>query len=172
MLFSAIASISSSRMGASSSTFTPGCSLSGSRGRVRRAISVIKKRTSAHEDTIREYKIDSQGITIGQPLMMLNVLERRFVLLGVVFRPQDFFFVVLLALTFLVTVLIATVVVGRVWCGWLCPQTVFMEMLFRKLEYLIEGSAEQQLRREYGINQRDGRREQLLGTGTIRAEGL
>lgn len=39
------------------------------RGRVRRAISVIKKRTSAHEDTIREYKIDSQGITIGQPLM-------------------------------------------------------------------------------------------------------
>jgi circadian clock protein KaiC len=39
------------------------------RGRVRRAISVIKKRTSAHEDTIREYKIDSQGITVGEPLM-------------------------------------------------------------------------------------------------------
>jgi cytochrome c oxidase accessory protein FixG len=86
----------------------------------------------------------------GQPMMMLNVLERRFVLLGVVFRPQDFFFVVLLALTFLVTVLIATVVVGRVWCGWLCPQTVFMEMIFRRLEYFIEGSAEQQLRRNRG----------------------
>ena len=39
------------------------------RGRVRRAISVIKKRTGAHEDTIREYRIDSQGVTIGQPLM-------------------------------------------------------------------------------------------------------
>jgi circadian clock protein KaiC len=39
------------------------------RGRVRRAISVIKKRTGAHEDTIREYRIDSEGITIGEPLM-------------------------------------------------------------------------------------------------------
>jgi circadian clock protein KaiC len=39
------------------------------RGRVRRAMSVIKKRTSAHEDTIREYRIDAQGITLGEPLM-------------------------------------------------------------------------------------------------------
>lgn len=84
----------------------------------------------------------------GQPLMMLNVLERRFVLLGVLFRPQDFYLVVLIGLTVLVTVLLSTVVFGRIWCGWLCPQTVFMEMLFRKLEYLIEGSAEQQLRRD------------------------
>jgi circadian clock protein KaiC len=38
-------------------------------GRVRRAISVIKKRTGAHEDTIREYKIDGRGITVGEPLM-------------------------------------------------------------------------------------------------------
>ena len=95
-------------------------------------------------------------VTIGgQPLMMLNVLERRFVLLGVLFRPQDFHVVVLLALTSLVTVVLATVVVGRVWCGWLCPQTVFMEMLFRKLEYLIEGSAEQQVRRERGARTAD-----------------
>jgi cytochrome c oxidase accessory protein FixG len=86
----------------------------------------------------------------GQPLMMLNVLERKFVLFGVLFRPQDFYIVVLMALTTIVTILLATVVVGRVWCGWLCPQTVFMEMLFRKLEYLIEGSAEQQLRRDRG----------------------
>jgi cytochrome c oxidase accessory protein FixG len=84
----------------------------------------------------------------GQPLMMLDVLERRFVLLGVLFRPQDFHLVVLIALTLLVTVVLATAVLGRVWCGWLCPQTVFMEMLFRKLEFLIEGSAEQQLRRD------------------------
>jgi circadian clock protein KaiC len=38
-------------------------------GRVRRAISIIKKRTGAHEDTIREYRIGSQGITLGEPLM-------------------------------------------------------------------------------------------------------
>jgi cytochrome c oxidase accessory protein FixG len=86
----------------------------------------------------------------GQPLMLLDILERRFVLLGVFFRPQDFYIVVLIALTVLVTLVLATVVVGRVWCGWLCPQTVFMEMLFRRLEYLIDGSAEQQLRRDRG----------------------
>jgi circadian clock protein KaiC len=38
-------------------------------GRVRRAISVIKKRTGAHEDTIREYVIDGRGVTLGQPLV-------------------------------------------------------------------------------------------------------
>jgi cytochrome c oxidase accessory protein FixG len=90
-------------------------------------------------------------VTIGgQPLMMLNVLERKFVLGGMLFRPQDFYLVVLIALTALVTLVLATVVIGRVWCGWLCPHTVFMEMLFRKLEYLIEGSVEQQLRRDRG----------------------
>jgi circadian clock protein KaiC len=39
------------------------------RGRVRRAISVIKKRTGAHEDTIREYRIGAEGITLGEPLI-------------------------------------------------------------------------------------------------------
>jgi circadian clock protein KaiC len=38
-------------------------------GRVRRAISVIKKRTGAHEDTIREFRIDHRGVTLGEPLM-------------------------------------------------------------------------------------------------------
>lgn len=86
----------------------------------------------------------------GQPLMLLNVLERRFVLLGVVFRPQDFHLVVLLSLVALVTLVLSTVVVGRVWCGWLCPQTIFMEMVFRRIEYFIDGSAERQLRRDRG----------------------
>jgi cytochrome c oxidase accessory protein FixG len=86
----------------------------------------------------------------GQPLMMLNILERRFVLFGVFFRPQDFYVVVMIALAVLVTMVLVTVVFGRIWCGWLCPQTVFMEMLFRRLEYLIDGSAEQQLRRDRG----------------------
>jgi cytochrome c oxidase accessory protein FixG len=50
----------------------------------------------------------------------------------------------------LVTLVLTTVVLGRVWCGWLCPQTIFMEMVFRRLEYLIDGSAERQLRRNRG----------------------
>jgi cytochrome c oxidase accessory protein FixG len=86
----------------------------------------------------------------GQPLMLLNVLDRHFVILGTVFRPQDFYIVVVLALGTLVTLVLFTVVLGRVWCGWLCPQTIFMEMLFRRIEYAIEGSAEQQLRRDRG----------------------
>ena len=84
----------------------------------------------------------------GQPLVLLNVLERRFVLFGLVFWPQDFYLAVLLALLALVTLAWSTTAVGRVWCGWLCPQTVFMEMLFRKIEYAIDGSAAEQLRRD------------------------
>jgi cytochrome c oxidase accessory protein FixG len=86
----------------------------------------------------------------GQPLMMLNILDRRFVLLGVLFRPQDFYLVVMIALTVLVSLVLVTVVAGRVWCGLFCPQTVFMEMVFRRLEYLIDGSAEAQVRRARG----------------------
>ncbi|HEX7088401.1 MAG TPA: cytochrome c oxidase accessory protein CcoG [Vicinamibacterales bacterium] len=86
----------------------------------------------------------------GQPLVLLNVLERRFVFFGVVFWPQDFYLVVLIALSVLVMLALSTVAIGRVWCGWLCPQTIFMEMLFRKLEYWLDGSASQQLRRDRG----------------------
>jgi len=84
----------------------------------------------------------------GQPLILLNVLERRFVLFGLVFWPQDFHLVVLIALTGLVTLALSTAAIGRVWCGWLCPQTVFLEMVFRRLEYLIDGPAERQLQRD------------------------
>lgn len=83
----------------------------------------------------------------GQPLVLLNFIERRFVLFGLVFWPQDFYLVVLIFLTLLVTLMLTSATVGRVWCGWLCPQTVFLEMLFRKIEFLIDGSAAQQLRR-------------------------
>ena len=86
----------------------------------------------------------------GLPLMMFNVIDRRFVLFGLHFWPQDFYLVVLIALAGLVTLMLSTVTVGRVWCGWLCPQTIFLEMLFRKIEFLIDGSAAEQLRRHRG----------------------
>jgi cytochrome c oxidase accessory protein FixG len=86
----------------------------------------------------------------GLPLVLLNVIERRFVLFGVIFWPQDFYLVVLIAIAVLVTLVLSTATIGRVWCGWLCPQTVFMEMVFRKIEFLIEGSAAQQMRRDRG----------------------
>lgn len=77
----------------------------------------------------------------GQPLLLLNVMERRFVLLGQVFWPQDFFLFVLAMLAFLVCIVFFTMAFGRIFCGWICPQTIFMEMVFRKIEIWIEGEA-------------------------------
>jgi cytochrome c oxidase accessory protein FixG len=108
----------------------------------------------------------------GQPLMMLNVIERRFVLLGLVFPPQDLYLVVLIALSALVTLVLVTVVAGRIWCGWLCPQTVFLEMVFRRIEYLIDGSAEQQLRRNRGPWTADRVRRALVKHGVFLALSL
>ncbi len=84
-------------------------------------------------------------ITIkGEPFLLLNIFERKFAILGKVFWPQDFFILALLLITLFVFIILFTVVFGRVWCGWACPQTLFMEMVFRKIEYLIDGDANQQ----------------------------
>lgn len=80
----------------------------------------------------------------GQPALLLNVFERKFVILGQAFWPQDFFLLAVVLLTFFVFIILFTVVFGRVWCGWMCPQTLFMEMVFRKIEYWIEGDANDQ----------------------------
>lgn len=80
----------------------------------------------------------------GEPLFLLNVLERKFILFGVIFWPQDFILFGLGMLTFLVFIVLFTVAFGRLFCGWACPQTVFMEMIFRKIEYWIEGDGNEQ----------------------------
>jgi cytochrome c oxidase accessory protein FixG len=80
----------------------------------------------------------------GNPIMLLNVLERKFVILGIPFLPQDFHLFVLAMISFIVFIILFTVVYGRLFCGWVCPQTIFMEMVFRKIEYWIEGDAAQQ----------------------------
>lgn len=84
-------------------------------------------------------------IKIGDnPLFLFNVFERKFVLFGRLFLPADFHLFVLAMITFFVFIILFTVVYGRVWCGWACPQTIFMEMVFRRIEYWIEGDANQQ----------------------------
>ena len=80
----------------------------------------------------------------GQPLFLFNVTQARFILFGKVFWPQDFFIFGLGMLTFVVFIVLFTAAFGRLFCGWVCPQTIFMEMFFRKIEYLIEGDAAQQ----------------------------
>lgn len=80
----------------------------------------------------------------GHPFLQFDILGRKFVIFGMVFWPADFYLFMLGLLTLLVFVLLFTSIWGRVWCGWTCPQTVFMEMVFRKIEYWIEGDAAKQ----------------------------
>lgn len=80
----------------------------------------------------------------GEPIFLFNVLERKFIFFGKIFWPQDFFIFAIGLLTFIVFVILFTVAFGRIWCGWACPQTIFMEMVFRKIEYFIDGDAHQQ----------------------------
>ena len=80
----------------------------------------------------------------GQPILLLNIIERKFIILGIVFWPQDFYLFVLATITLVVFIVLFTVIYGRLFCGWACPQTVFMEMVFRRIEYWIEGDARKQ----------------------------
>ncbi|MFN2429640.1 MAG: cytochrome c oxidase accessory protein CcoG [Cryomorphaceae bacterium] len=82
----------------------------------------------------------------GQPMLQFNLLERKFILFGQVFWPQDFFLFVLAMLVMIIFITLFTVVYGRIFCGWVCPQTIFMEGVFRKIEYWIEGDWKQQMR--------------------------
>lgn len=75
----------------------------------------------------------------GQPFLLFDIFERRFIIFGQVFWPQDFFLFVIGMLASLVFIILFTVVFGRIFCGWICPQTIFMEGVFRKIEYWIEG---------------------------------
>jgi cytochrome c oxidase accessory protein FixG len=80
----------------------------------------------------------------GNPLLMMNIVERRFSILGQLFWPQDMIIFAVAMLIFITGIIIFTTAFGRLWCGWTCPQTVMMEMVFRKIEYLIEGDAVEQ----------------------------
>jgi cytochrome c oxidase accessory protein FixG len=80
----------------------------------------------------------------GNPLLMMNIIERKFSVLGVIFWPQDALILALGLLLFFTGIAVFTAAFGRLWCGWTCPQTVLMEMVFRPIEYFIEGDAPQQ----------------------------
>ncbi|MBX7240977.1 MAG: cytochrome c oxidase accessory protein CcoG [Bacteroidia bacterium] len=80
----------------------------------------------------------------GHPLFLFNIPERRFILFGFIFWPQDVLFFGLGMITTMVFVIVFTVAFGRLFCGWVCPQTIFMEMIFRRIEFWIEGDAPKQ----------------------------
>ncbi|MDQ3109888.1 MAG: cytochrome c oxidase accessory protein CcoG [Bacteroidota bacterium] len=80
----------------------------------------------------------------GNPLFLFDILHRKFIFFSVVFWPQDFIIFGIGMLAFIVFIVLFTVVFGRAFCGWACPQTILMEMVFRKIEYWIEGDANEQ----------------------------
>ncbi|MGZ5253931.1 MAG: cytochrome c oxidase accessory protein CcoG, partial [Flavitalea sp.] len=80
----------------------------------------------------------------GRPLFLFNITQAKFILFGQVFWPQDFFIFGLIMVTFIIFIVLFTAAFGRLFCGWVCPQTIFMEMFFRKIEYFIEGDAQEQ----------------------------
>lgn len=81
----------------------------------------------------------------GNPLLLFNILERKFILFGVVFWTQDFYLLVLTMITAIVSIAVFTAIWGRIFCGWACPQTIFLEQVFRRIEYLIEGNARERI---------------------------
>lgn len=82
--------------------------------------------------------------TDGHPIIQFNFFQRVFTLFGTTFGPHDFHIFVLAFIGLLVSIILFTAVFGRIFCGWMCPQTIFMEMVFRKIEYFIEGDANEQ----------------------------
>lgn len=82
----------------------------------------------------------------GQPMFMIDVIDRKFVLLGQIFRPADTIIFVLLMISGVVSVIVFTVAFGRIFCGWICPQTIFLEQVYRRIEYWIEGDRNRQLK--------------------------
>ncbi len=98
----------------------------------------------------------------GEQLVLLNFLERKFVFFGLIFTPQDFYLFALAMLIFIIFIVSFTVIFGRLWCGWACPQTIFMEMVFRRIEYWIEGDAIHQKK----LDQLPWTREKILKKGS------
>jgi len=84
----------------------------------------------------------------GNQFLLFNVLKGKYNIFGQPFWPQDFYLLVISMLVSVVLVILFTVIFGRIFCGWICPQTIFMEMVFRKIEYLIEGDRSKQIKLE------------------------
>jgi len=75
----------------------------------------------------------------GKPLVLLDLPRREFTLFGTTFLPTDTLPLMLLMLSVLITIFLLTALFGRVWCGWGCPQTVYMEFVYRPIERFFEG---------------------------------
>ena len=76
----------------------------------------------------------------GNPLMLFDVANRKFSIFGQMIWAQDSYLMALIMGVTVVFIVLFTVIYGRLWCGWACPQTLFLEMVYRRIEYLFEGN--------------------------------
>ena len=76
----------------------------------------------------------------GHPALLIDLVSREVHVLGAMFRPSQGFALALLGITIVIAVFLVTALFGRVWCGWGCPQTVYLELVFRPIERWLEGS--------------------------------
>ncbi len=98
----------------------------------------------------------------GEQFMLFDILERKFVIFGRPFFPQDFYLLAFLLVTGAIFIVLFTVIYGRIFCGWLCPQTIMMEMVYRKIEYLIEGDRPKQMK----LDRMPWNKEKIIKKGT------
>lgn len=76
----------------------------------------------------------------GQPIVLIDILARRLHLFGFTFYPTDTLLLALLVVGIFLSIFWVTALLGRVWCGWACPQTVYLEFVFRPIERLLQGA--------------------------------
>lgn len=76
----------------------------------------------------------------GKPAILLDVVQRRFTFFGKTFLPTDTLLLALLLIILFIAIFLVTALFGRVWCGWACPQTVYLEFIYRPIEFLLEGA--------------------------------
>jgi cytochrome c oxidase accessory protein FixG len=84
----------------------------------------------------------------GNPFMLIDIANRKFSLFGNIIWAQDTYILAMVMLVAVVFIVLFTVVFGRLWCGWACPQTIFLEMVFRRIEYLFDGNYRKGVKKE------------------------
>lgn len=77
----------------------------------------------------------------GKPAILLDIGAREFTLFGFTFLPTDTLLFALFMVGVFLTIFLLTALFGRVWCGWACPQTVYLEYVYRPIERLFTGTA-------------------------------